>query len=110
MNTRFIVAGFFVFSAAVFAGDLEVLPNTEESFREKIEAFIKPGSSLKDSVTLLEAYRFKCEKLKKQKNTTWCHRSDGSALASVVRDYEVVLETNGAQITHVKTSTRLVGL
>jgi len=57
-----------------------------------------------------ETFRFKCEELKEQKNAMWCRRSDGGAFATVVRRYQVVLRTEGARVTHVKTSTGLVGL
>lgn len=109
MNALLFTAGFLVFSIAAFAGDLDTLPENEGAFREKIDAFIKPGSNTKDAVSLLETYRFKCEELKKQKNIIWCHRSDGGALASVIRRYQFTLQTEGASVKQVKTSTGLVG-
>jgi hypothetical protein len=99
-----------LFSFSAFAGDLDELPETEKAFREKIESFIKLGSNVKDAVSILEAYRFKCEEIKNEKNNMWCSRTDSGVLSSVVRRYQVILKSENMRITRVKTSTGLVGL
>ena len=109
MKGNFLVIAVLFFGRVVFAGDLDKLPETQGAFKEKIEAFIKPGSKVKDAVGLLEAFRFKCDALKNHQNTTWCQRSDGGTLASVIRRYQVTLETEGALIKRVNTDTGLVG-
>ena len=110
MRTLLVVIILMLFYFSAFAGDLDKLPETEKAFKEKIEAFINIGSKVKDAVSLLERYRFKCEVIKNEKNTMWCSRSDGGALSSVVRRYQVIIKSENMSVTEVKTSTGLVGL
>ena len=105
MKTIFVAIAFILFSLSAFAGDLENLPDNEVALQEKIEKVIKPGSSIKDAVSLLEASRFKCEKLNSDENTIWCDRTDGNSLSSVIRRYQVVLITKEA-VTELERPVR----
>lgn len=109
LNTKLLAVLLFAFSALAQAGDLDVLPETDGAFREKVGVFIKSGSKVKDAVSLLESSRFKCEELKEHKSTVWCQRTDGNSFSSVLRRYQVTLETDGALVKQIQTSTGLVG-
>ncbi|HSH69011.1 MAG TPA: hypothetical protein VK997_03770 [Deferrisomatales bacterium] len=100
----------FLWGATIsIAGDLEDLPETEEGFKIKIEAFIRPGDSLADAQHLLDAHRFECKALEDESHGMWCTRSDRQSLSSISRRYQVVLTTKGKTVTAMKTSTGLVG-
>jgi hypothetical protein len=97
-------------TSASFAGDLDELPKDEAGFREKISAFIKPGSSVADARGILEMHRFQCHDTKDSDGLyVWCSRLDGSSVTSVRQRYQVVMRTGGHAVTAVKTSTGLVG-
>ena len=99
------------FGASVsLAGDLDELPKDDAGFREKISAFIKPGSSVVDARRILEMHRFRCQDSKDSDGPhVWCSRLDGGSLTSVRQRYQVVMQTGGRAVTAVKTSTGLVG-
>jgi hypothetical protein len=93
-----------------FAGDLDELPKDNAGFKEKIAAFIKPGSSTADARRLLEMHRFQCQDSKDTSGPyVWCDRSDGGSMALVKQRYQVILRMDGRALIEVKTSTGLFG-
>ncbi|MGH8452949.1 MAG: hypothetical protein ACRES4_05515, partial [Nevskiales bacterium] len=73
------------------AGDLERLPDTEAGFRQKIEAFIKPGNRVEDSLKILEAHRFECREFNNKYPVIHCSRMDEPASGSATRLYQVLI-------------------
>jgi len=110
MRTHAAAIVLVFFNVSVLAGDLDNLPDTEKAFNEKIEAFIKSGSKVKDAVSLLEAFRFKCEAIKNDKTAKRCSRADKEVLRSEVRHYQVILISQDKRIKRVKTFTGLENL
>jgi hypothetical protein len=99
---------FFIATLAV-AGDLVELPTSQEGFREKILAFIKPRNKLTEALSILEPHGFHCSSLPNQASTTVCVRNDREASSSIIRRYQVVLETDKRLVRSVRTNTGLVG-
>jgi len=93
--------------ATVAAGDLVELPTTQEEFKAKIAAFIKPGGKLKDAMSILQIHRFECSVSSPQE--TYCVRNDHDTLSSIIRRYQVVLNSEGSVLKSVRTNTGLVG-
>ena len=96
--------------ASAYAGDLAELPNDQSGFEARIGTYVRAGGRLADAQRLLEGDRFLCELNMDAKGSyLWCSRSDGSAVSSVQRRYQVVLRINGSTITSVKSTAGLVG-
>jgi hypothetical protein len=87
------------------AGDLESLPATERGFAEKIQAFIKPGNSLEDSLRLLETHRFECREFDNKDPVIHCARMDESAAGGTEAWlYQVMIEARDSRIRTVSPS------
>lgn len=91
----------------VRAGDLADLPSSDEGFRAKISAFIRPGGGLEEALSLLEAHRFVCREFSNKNPVIHCGRTDAQS-AGRSRFYQVMIETSGGRIRTVEPSTGLI--
>ena len=80
------------------AGDLESLPTSERGFQEKVQAFIKPGNMLEESLRFLEADRFECREFRNKHPVFHCSRMEAP------RYYQVLIEPKGARVGTVTPS------
>jgi hypothetical protein len=107
MSRRSLVLASVTLVPLAWAGQLEDLPDNTKAFQERLDAIVKPGDNSRDTVALLQRFRFECESL--SATEIWCHRLDESALNPIAHRYQVVLTTREGHVVTAKASTGLVG-